>query len=100
MTDLRPVRKKRRVRIKTRVSDRRSKDPAAGLTRGKVAGVLFLAAITGILLGLILGRGITRMISVHRRQKRIAQSRPAFNPDSPGSAELTSGIEPVESPGR
>jgi len=100
MTEFKPVRKKRKIRVKTRVSDRRAGETIARLSRGKIAAVLFLAAVVGIALGMVLGRGITRMIKVRRQQDRIAQSRPAFNPDSPGSAEPGSVTGTGESPGR
>ncbi len=92
--------RKKRIRVKTRVSDRRAGETIARLSRGKIAAVLFLAAVVGIALGMVLGRGITRMIKVRRQQDRIAQSRPAFNPDSSDSVEPGSVTGTGESPGR
>lgn len=100
MTDLPPIREKRRIRVRTRVADRRSEETSGRLSWGKVTAVLFLAAVVGIALGMVLGRGVNRMVSVHRQQERIAQSLPAFNPDSSDMAELSSAAEPGESPAR
>jgi hypothetical protein len=100
MTELRPVEEKRKIRVKTRVSGGRAEEKIPRLSRGRIAAVLILAAAVGILLGLVLGRGIKKMVRVHREQNEIAQSRPAFGADSPDSESAAPANDPGESPGR
>lgn len=73
---------KRKVRIKTRIVGGRS-DQRPRISRGRIAAVLILAAVAGVLIGLALGRGIRKVISVHRQQEEIAQSREGSDPGSP-----------------
>ncbi len=91
---------KKKIRVKTRVAGGRAEEKIPRLSRGRIAAVLILAAAVGILLGLALGRGINKMVRVHREQNDIAQSRPAFRADSPGSEPAASANDPGESPGR
>ena len=89
---------KRKIRVKTRIvggsADRRPR-----MSRGKIAGILVLAAAAGVLLGLALGRGIRKVISVHRQQEEIAQSREGFDPGSPDYPPENSTSEAGESSG-
>ncbi len=109
MTDSDPAGKKpekRKVRVKTRIVGGRVDQPPR-ISRGKLAAVLFLAAVVGVLLGLALGRGIRKAISVHRQQEEITQSREGFDPGPPdyppensaGKAGESSG-ESGKAPGR
>jgi hypothetical protein len=100
MSDLKPIPEKRKIRVRTRVDERRTEKISGRLSRVKVVAVLFAAAVVGIALGIVLGRGANRMVSVHRQQKRIAQSLPKFNPDSSDLAELAPVAEPGKSPAR
>ena len=78
----------------------RAEEKIPRLSRGRIAAVLILAAAVGILLGLVLGRGIKKMVRVRREQNAIAQSRPAFGADSPDSEPAAAASDPRESPGR
>ncbi|MDP8235176.1 MAG: hypothetical protein P9M08_02205 [Candidatus Erginobacter occultus] len=100
MNELPPVEEKRKIRVKTRVAGGRAEEKIPRLSRGRIAAVLILGAAVGILLGLVLGRGIKKMARVYREQNEITQSRPAFRADSAGSEPAAADSDPRESPGR
>jgi len=91
--------KKKKVRVRTRIPDRRVGGQIPRISRRRVAAVLILAAAAGIFIGLVLGRGIRKMVRIRREQDRIVQSGSGFGPGIPESAAGDSAGE-SESPGR
>lgn len=90
---------KRKVRVKTRIVGGKLDNPQR-ISRGRIAAILLLAAVAGVLLGLALGRGIRRAITVHRQQEEIAQSREEAAPGLPDQPSDNSASESVPGPGR
>ena len=89
---------RRKIRVKTRVPGGRGLENVPKLTRGKVAAVLLLAAAAGIFFGLLLGRGIRKIIRVRREQGEIVQSLAGPRAATPEPAAPASIPDPARQP--
>jgi hypothetical protein len=91
---------KKKIRVKTRVPGGRAKKGNPGISRRKIATSLILAAAVGIFFGLLLGRGIKKIIRIHREQNDITQSLSGSDSGIPESEPAGLAGGPGESPGR